>query len=248
MVQRDEATRSSQPVALEPLSANAKHCEVTSMKMTPLIGLLSLAVVNALAAAPACAASPPSQKRAQLTSPSALGTVLAQADTNRGPGASDQWQEYRNAAIGLSFKYPPTMLVHERSARAFGLSPDLVIIDLVGDIPANHSIALRFECSAVTVTPEQATHDIQRAFGQHASDPDPHDSLKAVYLDGHEALESVACERNTCQSTVHFLQPRGCDVFSMLGGADANDRTRPPRDGTFPLLSILKTVHFETAK
>ncbi len=217
------------------------------MKMTPLIGLLSLAVVNALAAAQACA-SPPSQKRAQLTSPGGLGTVLAQADTNRGPGASAQWQEYRNAATGLSFKYPPTMRVLERSARAFGLSPDLVIIDLVGDTPANRSVALRFECSAGTVTPEQATGDIQRAFDQHASDPDPRDSLKAIDLDGHEALESVACGRAACHWRVSFLQPGRCDVFSLLGGADANDAARPPRDGRFPLLSILKTVHFETAK
>jgi hypothetical protein len=141
------------------------------------------------------------------------------------------------------------MQVRERSARdPFGLSPDLVIVDLVGDTPANRSIALRFECSAGTTTPKQAADNIQKAFGQHASDPDPRDSLKAIYLDGHEALESVACGRAACFWRVSFLQPGRCDVFSLLGGADANDAARPPRDGTFPLLSILKTVHFETAK
>ncbi|HUY18486.1 MAG TPA: hypothetical protein VMV15_04600 [Candidatus Binataceae bacterium] len=123
-----------------------------------------------------------------------------------------------------------------------------MIIDLVGDTPANRSIALRFECSAGTVTPEQAAAEIQKAFDGHASDPDPRDSVKTIDLDGHEALESVACGRAACHWRVSFLQPGRCDVFSLLGGADANDAGRPPRDGTFPLLSIIKTVHFETPK
>ena len=168
---------------------------------------------------------------------------------NASLAAAYEWPEYHNAATGLSFRYPPAMRIRERSGRDFGLPPDLVIIDLLGDTPANpDSIALRFEVSPKSETPQTAEENIQRAFEQHLADHDQRASLKTIYLGGQEALESVACGRAVCHWGVSIFRPHQCSISTLLGGNDANEAQPPPRDGTFPLLSIIKTVHFDAPR
>jgi len=41
------------------------------------------------------------------------------------------------------------------------------------------------------------------------------------------------------------LHPRECDIFPMEPGEGFNDNLPPSHDREFPLLSIIKTVHFE---
>jgi hypothetical protein len=75
-------------------------------------------------------------------------------------------------------------------------------------------------------------------------DRDRRESLTTMHLDGHEALVSVGCGRAACGWAVNILQPRDCGIFTMIT-EPIEDTLSPPHDGTFPLLSIIETVHLE---
>lgn len=44
--------------------------------------------------------------------------------------------------------------------------------------------------------------------------------------------------------SVEVLEPRECTIVTLLGGADYEQSLPPPHNGGFPLLSIIRTVHF----
>jgi hypothetical protein len=82
-----------------------------------------------------------------------------------------------------------------------------------------------------------AAATLRRFRKQSSEDERPCDSMQ---IDGHEAL--VGGPFNGPWS-VNILQSRACEVFPM---ADGRDDAQPPHDGKFPLLSIVRTVHFES--
>jgi len=65
-------------------------------------------------------------------------------------------------------------------------------------------------------------------------------------VDGHEAIIGCGCGSAACLWSVLTLQPRECSIFPMLGSEDGSGNALPPRDGQFPLLSIIHGVHFES--
>ena len=63
-------------------------------------------------------------------------------------------------------------------------------------------------------------------------------------VDGHDAVVCVSRASAAIHWSVEILEPRECTIISLLGGADAGQAAPPPHDGEFPLLSIIRTVHF----
>lgn len=181
--------------------------------------------------------------RARNLDPSAL----------QGDAAAAEWRTYRNAKNGLTFRYPPTMWVKERDPVSFHFDsvPD-VIVDVMGDLPNNPNIIpMRFICAQGPKTPEMAaakarallkTHPQENATGRVTGG-----AIGSMQVDGYEAIVSCSCGRAACHWSVLTLSPRECDIFPIVPGEYSNDDLPPPHDGEFPLLSIIKTVHFESA-
>lgn len=96
---------------------------------------------------------------------------------------------------------------------------------------------LRFICAAGVKTPEMAVATLRRFRKQSSKDERPCASMQ---IDGHEAF--VGGPFNGPWS-VNILQPHACEIFPM---ADLSDDAPPPHDGKLPLLSIVRTVHFES--
>jgi hypothetical protein len=65
-----------------------------------------------------------------------------------------------------------------------------------------------------------------------------------MMIDGHEAVVCVSQGGAATGWSVETLEPRECTILTLLGGADADQAVPPPHDGEFPLLSIIRTVHF----
>jgi len=161
---------------------------------------------------------------------------------------SGAWLGYHNPATGLSFQYPAALRIHERNPRSFGLPQAEEITDLVGDTKVNSGIVvLRFIVSRGKITPDQAAVKAKSLREEYASETDPRKTLTPMRLDGHEALVTVSCGRAACQWTLNILQPRECKIVSLVGAAQYEEGLPPPHDGLFPLVSIIRTVHFDTA-
>ncbi len=151
----------------------------------------------------------------------------------RGDRAESDWLVYTNAKNGLSFRYPPSMRVEERDVASFHFDyPPEAIVDVLGP-----GTILRFICAAGVKAPEMAEATFRRFRKQSSEDESPCSSMQ---IDGHEAF--VGGPFNGPWS-VNILQPRACDIFPMAG---SSDDAPPPHDGKFPLLSIVRTVHFES--
>jgi len=153
----------------------------------------------------------------------------------RGDKARSDWLVYKNAGNGLSFRYPPSMRVEERDPAKFGYdkayTPD-VIVDVVGNG------ILRFICAPGVKTPEMAAATLRRYRQPSSAEERPCASME---VDGHEAFVGGP---SGGPWTVNILQPRACEIFPMAG----NDDAPPPHDGKSPLLSIIRTVHFESPR
>jgi hypothetical protein len=166
----------------------------------------------------------------------------------RGDAAEGDWLVYRNAKTGLSFRYPPSMRIEERDPATFGFDdvPD-AIVDLRADgFPVRELIVMRFICTRGEKTPEMAA---ARARALPSNHPGEKEVPGSIALDGHEAIVGCGCGSGAgaCRWNVVTLQPRECSIFPMESGQAFDDSYLPPHDGKFPLLSILHTVHFESA-
>jgi len=178
------------------------------------------------------------------------GVALGMEHGGVGGGAASpaEWVPYHNAATGLSFRYPASLRIRERDPRPFRVPEGGEVTDLVGDTATNpDTTVLRFLVKAGEMTPEIAARRARGLRENHANDTPNRESLTPMQLDGHEALVEVSCGRGACQWYVNLLQPRECTILSLLGGTDANEAFPPPHDGSFPLLSIIRTVHFDTS-
>jgi hypothetical protein len=154
----------------------------------------------------------------------------------RGDKAQSDWLVYTNPKNSLSFSYPPSMRVEERDPATFHMDyPPQVIVDVVGYSVGPDAI-LRFICGPGVKTPEMAAATLRRYSKQSSEEERP---CASIEIDGHEAF--VGGPFNGPWS-VNILQPRECEIFPMAG----NDDAQPPHDGKFPLLSIVRTVHFES--
>jgi hypothetical protein len=182
------------------------------------------------------------------------------------PSGTTAWREFHDAAIGLSFRYPPSLRVREEEpelrippAMDSLPPPDLATaVDLVGDTPVNRgTIVLSFVVFRQTTTPEMAAKKIKKAFEfqsrlHEAEIEDAPESgrpvcssLSTMRLDGHEALLVIDCGRAAWHWRIITLQPRPCLIYTGLMGSDSTESVPPPHDGMFPLLSIIRTVHID---
>jgi hypothetical protein len=125
--------------------------------------------------------------------------------------------------------------------KEFG-SPDAeLIVDLVGDTAMNPgTVVLRFIVNRGVATP-QTVAERSRIIREGCQ------STTTMLLDGHQALVCVYSGRAATHWKAEVLYPRECTILTLLAGADSDEASPPPHDGTFPLLSIIKTLHFEPA-
>jgi hypothetical protein len=163
-----------------------------------------------------------------------------------GTASAADWMTYQSAATGLSFRYPPALRIRERDPESFGLPDVEEITELRGDTKLNpDTVVLRFFVKRGTTTPEAAAAQARAERERHARpDADSRESVTTMELDGHDALVSVGCGRAACHWGVSILQPRVCMILTLIP-EPIEDSLSPPHDGTFPLLSIIKTVHVE---
>ena len=186
----------------------------------------------------------PVQSEAARTFAGAAVQKTAPASSEASP---TEWVPYHNSATGLAFRYPPPLRIRERDPRSFGLPDAEEITELVGDTHLNPgTIVLRFIVKRGETTPEMAAAKARATRERYARDTDHRESLSTMQLDGHEALVEVFCGARgpACHWGVNVLQPRDCLILSLLAGADFEEALPPPHDGLFPLLSIIRTVHF----
>ena len=94
---------------------------------------------------------------------------------------------------------------------------------------------------------DSRTWAARRRFKGDAAQSLHREPLTPMQLDGHEVLVEVSCGRGACHWYVNLLQPRECTILSLLTGTDSDEALPPPHDGLFPLLSIIRTVHFDTS-
>ena len=152
------------------------------------------------------------------------------------------WVLYRNAATGLTFRYPPSLRIQERNVQEFGLPDAEQIVDLVGDTEMNPgTVVLRFIVQRGMPTP-QTVAARSRSLRKSCK------SVTPMPIDGHQAFVCVYTGRAAIHWEIEVLEPRQCTILSLLAGADSYQADPPPHDGTFPILSIIKTVHFESPK
>ena len=171
-----------------------------------------------------------------LESGVALG--LEHGGVGGGAASPADWVPYHNSATGLSFRYPASLRIRERDPRPFRVPEGGEVTDLVGDTATNPD--------TTEMTREIAARRARGLRENHANDtPNSRESLTAMQLDGHEALVEVSCGRGACHWYVNLLQPRECTILSLLTGTDPDEALPPPHDGLFPLLSIIRTVHFD---
>jgi hypothetical protein len=164
-----------------------------------------------------------------------LGSAPAAVPVNTGG-----WPLFRDTLTGLTFRYPPSLRIRLRNPQDFGLLDAALIVDLVGDTAMNpETTVLRFIVDRGNPTAETTALKV-RGFRSACR------SLTTMTIDDHRAFVCVSCGRAACQWSVNILKPRRCTILTLLGGADSDWATPPPRDGIFPLLTIIKTLHFET--
>jgi hypothetical protein len=176
------------------------------------------------------------------------------AQALRGDIARTDWLFYQNRKNGLSFRYPSTMRIEERDPTAFHIDVvPTVIVDLRGNEPTNPNITLlRIICAEGRKSAEAAetkaralleTHPKENSSGRVADG-----AVGTIQVDGHEAVVSCGCGRAACHYSIQTLQPYECQIFPMVTGEGFFDNYPPPHDGKFPILSIIKTVHFESTQ
>lgn len=174
-----------------------------------------------------------------------LTLVMALNAGTGGPHVSTRgWVLYQNAATGISFRYPRSLRIHERRLQEFGLPDAELIVDLLGDTEMNPgTIVLRFIVNRGLSTPQSVAERV-RVIRRGCQ------STTTMLLDGHQALVCVYSSGRAAglRWNVAVLYPRECTILSLLSGADSYEASPPPRDGAFPLLSIIKTLHFEPPK
>lgn len=168
----------------------------------------------------------------------ALILLLGCAEPICGNDQAAGWIKFHDLETGLSFRYPADLRLRRRDPRKFGLPRMESIVDLVGDTRSNPgTTVLRFLVSRDHHAAKERVkrlEELRRACKK----------TKAMVVDGHKAVVCISIGRAAIHWSVEILEPRECTILTLLGGADYEQSLPPPHDGEFPLLSIIRTVHF----
>lgn len=152
-----------------------------------------------------------------------------------------RWIQFHDAKTGLSFRYPPDLHVQQRDPQKFGLPNVESVVDLIGSTKLNPgTIVLRFLVRRGNTSPGERTkvlEELRRVCKKNSS----------ITVNGHKAVVCVSSGSGAVHWSVEILEPRECTILTLLGGADYDQTLPPPHNGEFPLLSIIRTVHFTSA-
>lgn len=172
-------------------------------------------------------------------------TVLGLAFTGH-PGfcADSDWVVYENPSVGLTFRHPPDLRTTEAADHIrTGLNAKAVI-ELVGRTEQDpDTIVLRFIIEPFRDPPFKS--DWTGAGDYLAHERAGCNSSTYLSIDGHRALNCVSCGRAACSWTVVLAEPLRCNILTFADAETFGKRTAMrPHDGHFPILSILRTLHF----
>jgi len=160
-----------------------------------------------------------------------LGHFSAAAQT-------EQWIQFQDPPTGLTFRYPPNLRIHTRDPQKFGLPNIESIVDVTGDTKLNRNTAvLRFLVNRGQLTSHARAEKLELLRKGCKR-------MSSLMIDGHKAIVCVSAGSAAIRWSVEILEPRECTIVTLMGGADADQALPPPHDSEFPLLSIMRTVHF----
>lgn len=160
------------------------------------------------------------------------------AAASDGAAQNVRWTQFHDSQTGLFFRYPPELHVRLRDPQKFGLPRVETIVDLIGNTKFNRdTIVLRFLVNRGYITARERARkvrELRRACMKTSS----------IVVGRHKAVVCVSAGSAAVHWSVEILDPRECTILTLLGGADYRQSLPPPHDGDFPLLSIIRTVHF----
>jgi hypothetical protein len=120
----------------------------------------------------------------------------------------------------------------------FDVVPEVTVDLRVDEQDYPNAPILRFICAQGRKTPEMAASKVHTLLRIHPKG-------STMQVDDHEAIISCSCGSAACAYSVLTLQPYECEILPMVSKEGFDDYL-PPHDGGYPLLSIIKTVHFES--
>jgi TonB family protein len=148
------------------------------------------------------------------------------------PGAAPNWISYENPKVGFAFRYPSDLRVREapeESRREVGAES---IIEITSGRPA--TVVLRFIVRPTSIW--QAPDLSSLRHGCRSS--------SGLQIDGYPGLVCVTCGRAACSWTIHMIKPTQLAILSLTREANLGRTPPAPHDGRFPILSIIRTLHF----
>ena len=151
------------------------------------------------------------------------------------------WAEFHDPQTGLSFRYPPNLRIRRRYPQKFNLPEVQSIVELVGNTKVNpETVVLRFMVKRghTSAAEQEKRRKLLRSGCK---------STSRMTIGGHQAIVCLSAGSAAERWSVEIMRPRECTILTLLGGADADQAAPPPHDGEFPLLSIIRTVHFAPA-
>lgn len=154
---------------------------------------------------------------------------------------NEKWIQFQDAQTGLTFRYPPNLRIRWSGPHGFDLATVQSVVELIGDTRVNPgTVVLRFLIRRGRLTSSARAKKLELLRrGCKAT--------SSLMIGGHKAVVCVSTWSAATRWSVEILEPRECTIVTLLGGADADQAVPPPHDGEFPLLSVMRTVHFTAA-
>ena len=148
------------------------------------------------------------------------------------PAAASDWKMYSNDNKGLSFRYPPYLHVIERSLEDFRMEGLVLVLDVTSPKHPG-SAGLRFlvtDHSRSSMTWRQDFSSLRKICKSYFE----------LRLGGRRAANCVTCGRGACAWKI--VIPGEMELTIHGPGRDQ------PQNGTYPLLSIIRTVSFKAGQ
>ena len=169
-----------------------------------------------------------------LAGPSVPATAMMPLSA---PAAEPNWKSYSNDSKGLSFQYPPYLQMTERSLEDFHVNELVLVLDVMSPKHPGSPV-LRLLVKDYRRNPLRAT-------------PQGFSSLRKICksyfelrLGGRRAADCMTCGRGACQWQIVIPGEMELTIISLLSQGGMGDQ---PRDSTYPLLSIIRTVRFKAS-
>lgn len=148
------------------------------------------------------------------------------------PAGETSWTTFRNSTLGYSFRYPSDLEVNRPPVANFGIEGLVDVVDL-------RSVRGRQNVFRVLVVeargnPRVTVYDppfLRKVCKTH----------EEFRIDGRLAINCVTCGRASCAWTVYVP---GSREFHMLSGLTSEREEPRPRDGQFPIRSIIDSFRW----